>query len=279
MIVDFWINAIDPRRFLGNMAWAGSSSARLPGVGADGSFEVARLVDDLVAEMDRLGIDVAVLNTELGADGRDAGVPTVESLLDATEGHAARFLVAAMPERAHRPLEQSVRVRALAAHERFALVRVVPMLEQVPIDDRLWYPLYATCAELGVPVSINVGLPGYATRHLAQHPDRLPDVLCDFPTLRVCAAHMGHPYETLLVGFLRRFPQLWLATTLFHPRDLAAEVLRFMDGDGRGRVIWGSDLPAMDAEDNLGQALALDVDADSRAAYLGGAALAFLGRT
>lgn len=270
-ITDFWVNAVDPRRFLSDMAWIGGQAATPPGLLANGSFSAAKLIDDNVAIMDRLGIGRSVLNTGLMADGHAIDEPSVEQLLELTEPHADRFLLAAMPDCARDPVGQSSRVRELAMHPRMVLLRVVPMLEQVPINDRLFYPLYTACAEVGLVVSINVGLPGYAVRDACQHPELLPDVLCDFPGLSVVAAHMGHPYEALLVAYMRRWPNLRLATTMFWPRDIATVIRDFMARDGRGRIIWGSDMPALDSAANLAEVDLLDLDDASRAEYLGGA--------
>ena len=56
-------------------------------------------------------------------------------------------------------MRQVTRLRELAAHPAVALVRVTPLVHQYPLNDKLYYPVYATCAELGLPVSINVGIP------------------------------------------------------------------------------------------------------------------------
>ena len=57
------------------------------------------------------------------------------------------------------------------------LARVTPLVEQYDLSDRLYYPLYSACEELGVPVSINVGVPGPQVRSRCQDPVLLEDVL------------------------------------------------------------------------------------------------------
>ena len=61
------------------------------------------------------------------------------------------------------------------------MVRVAPLFTQVPIDDAKHYPIYQVCEELGLPVGINVGVPGPRVRSTVQHPELLEDVLIDFP--------------------------------------------------------------------------------------------------
>jgi hypothetical protein len=55
-------------------------------------------------------------------------------------------------------------------------------------------------------------------RSACQHPQLLEDVLIDFPGLTVVGAHMGHPYEALLIGYMLKWPQLHLMTSAFLSR-------------------------------------------------------------
>ena len=70
----------------------------------------------------------------------------------------------------------------------------------------------------GIPVGINVGVPGPRVRSRVQHPELLEDVMIDFPDLVVIGAHMGHPYEELLMNYMRKWPNLYLSCTAYAPR-------------------------------------------------------------
>ena len=48
----------------------------------------------------------------------------------------------------------------IAALPAFAMVRVMPLATQVATNDARHYPVYQVCEELGIPVGINVGIPG-----------------------------------------------------------------------------------------------------------------------
>ena len=90
--------------------------------------------------------------------------------------HEARLRVALVADRPDRPVKQCARLRALATHPAVVLVRVTPLVHQYPLNDKLYYPVYATCAELGLPVSVNVGVPGPRVRSACQHPELLEHV-------------------------------------------------------------------------------------------------------
>ncbi len=119
------------------------------------------------------------------------------------------------------------------------MVRVAPLFTQVAIDDPKHYPIYQVCEELGLPVGINIGVPGPRVRSRVQHPELLEDVLIDFPELTVIGAHMGHPYEELLINYMRKWDRLYLSCTAYAPRYLDPALLRYMalvDRAGPGAV-------------------------------------------
>ena len=139
--------------------------------------------------------------------------------------------------------------------------------------------MYATCAELGLPVSIIVGVPGPQVRSACEHPTLLEDVLIDFPELTVVGAHMGHPYEALLIQYLLKWPQLHLMTSAYLATYFDPAIVRFMDSSrGRGRILFASDHPVLTMPKALDAARALPLSADGAADYLGGAAERVLAR-
>ncbi len=64
-------------------------------------------------------------------------------------------------------------------------------------------------------MSINIGIPGPRVRSRCQDPVLLEDVLIDFPDLVVIGAHMGHPYEELLIEYMLKWPNLYLSNSAY----------------------------------------------------------------
>ena len=114
-----------------------------------------------------------------------------------------------------------------------ALVRITPLFHQYPLNDKLYYPVYTACAELGLPVSINVGIPGPRVRSACQHPSLLEDVLIDFKGVTVIGAHMGHPYEALLMQYMLKWPDLYLSTSAYLAKYMDPALVSFMDSSRR----------------------------------------------
>jgi len=114
---------------------------------------------------------------------------------------------------------------------------------QVPINDRLMYPLYSTCVELDLPVFINAGIPGPRVKSFCQKVELVEDVLYDFPELNVVLRHGGEPWEALAVKLMVKWPNLFYSTSAFAPRYYPAAVLDYANSRGADRLIYGGYFP------------------------------------
>ena len=130
--------------------------------------------------------------------------------------------------------------------------------------------MYAACAEAGLPVSINIGVPGPAMRSACQHPQLLEDVLIDFRGMTVIGAHMGHPYEELLMTYMRKWPALYLSTSAYLAKYLDPALMAFMNSSiGRGRVLFASDHPFLPMDKAVDAARVVPgLSDDAREAFL-----------
>jgi len=278
VVLDAWVNLF-PEGFA--EAWGGRQENAVIGELFGDNLAETATVEQLLAAMDDAGVDQAVLTAGLQDPerARRRGAYAAEDLLAIADRHPDRFLVSAVVERATKPVENCLRIRELAAHEKLVLVRVTPLVEQYELNHRLYYPVYATCAELGLPVSINIGVPGPQVRSRCQDPVLLEDVLIDFPTLTVVGAHMGHPYEALLIQYMLKWPQLYLMTSAYLATYMDPDLVRFMGSSrGRGRVWFASDHPVLPMTKALAAARDLPLDDDAMAAFLGASAERVLSR-
>jgi predicted TIM-barrel fold metal-dependent hydrolase len=265
-VVDLWVNALTPRAAAAFLGQAGNEG--IPEL-LGGDLSAATL-KELLATMDACGVDVGVIAAGLAATETD------ELLLEVAE-HIDRLRVALVVDRPDRPVQQCMRLRSLAEHPAVALVRVTPLVHQYPLNDKLYYPIYTTCAELGLPVSVNVGVPGPRVRSACQHPELLEDVLIDFKGLTVIGAHMGHPYEGLLMQYMLKWPDLYLSNSAYLARYMDPALVSFMDSSrGRGRVLFASDHPFLPMERAVAAARDLPLSDAAARTYLGGTAARLL---
>ena len=232
-------------------------------------------VEGLLEAMDDAGIRTGILTAGLSDPERAhrKGGFAAEDFLALAEEHPGRFLVSATVDRIAKPLDNVRRLRELAEHPAMVLARVTPLVEQYDLNHRLYYPAYAAAAELGLPVSINVGVPGPQVRSKCQDPVHLEDVLIDFPSLTVIGAHMGHPYESLLITYMLKWPQLHVMTSAYLATYMDPAVVKFMGSSrGRGRILFASDHPVIPAKKAIDAARELPLSDEAMDEYLGGAA-------
>lgn len=279
MVLDAWVNLF-PEGF----AEAWGSKPVNAGVGElfGDVLGQTRTIEQLIAAMDEAGVDCGVLTAGLQDPERAhrQGAYSAEDFLAIAEQYENRFLVSVAVDRATRPVENCRRIRDLARHERLVMVRVTPLVEQYELNHRLYYPVYATCAELGLPISVNVGIPGPQVRSRCQDPVLLEDVLIDFPGLTVIGAHMGHPYESLLIQYMAKWPQLYLMTSAYLATYMDPNLVRFMNSSrGRGRVWFASDHPVIPTHKALAAARQLPLSDEAMAEFLGDSAKRVLTRS
>jgi predicted TIM-barrel fold metal-dependent hydrolase len=265
-VIDIWVNLLgrdDARTFLNQEQnrrieeFFGSDVSS--GSGAEETLEL----------MDALGVTQGVLTAALSSG--------TEGMLELAGRFHDRLLVAAMVDQATKPTRNVARIREVAQHPGFVMIRVAPLVEQHPINAPLYYPVYAACEELGLPVAINVGVPGPLVRSGCQDPVLLEDVLLDFPDLVVIGAHMGHPYEAMLIQYMMKWPNLYLSTTAYSSKYLDPGLARFMDSSrGIGKVLYGSDHPFLPMPKALEAARSLPLSEPAMEAFLGGTAARLL---
>lgn len=279
MVIDAWVNLF-PEAFAAKWVAQEENAGVRELFGDD--LAKGPTVEGLLAAMDDAGITTGVLTSGLSDPDRAhrLGGYAAEDFIAITEQHPGRFLVSATVDRATKPVDNCRRVRELAQHDAVVMVRVTPLVEQYELNHRLYYPVYATCAELGLPVSINVGIPGPQVRSRCQDPVLLEDVLIDFPTLTVIGAHMGHPYEALLIQYMLKWPQLHLMTSAYLATYMDPAMVKFMDSSrGRGRLLFASDHPVIPAQKALDAARALPLSEEGMTEFLGAAALRIFARS
>lgn len=205
---------------------------------------------DLLPEMDRLGIERAIVT-----------VPA-----DSPSKRVLRFVEEA-PERFALGLAVDPRRMMQGLWEMEAIVRdyptvcakVVPFAFDLPPSDAVYYPLYAKCVELDLPLTMNTGLPGPPVAGECQDPIHLDRVCLRFPDLKLCMAHGADPWWGVATRLMIKYKNLHLMTSAYAPKHFPPELIHFMNTRGRDKVLFASDHPALDWDRCLTEARALDL--------------------
>ena len=207
-------------------------------------------VEETLETMDRLGVERAILTT-------DAERPSPH-VLSFPKAHPERFFLGVQVD-PRRLLRATRALKAVVRSEPVVLARITPFAIDVAPSDRVYYPVYAKCVELGLPLTINTGIPGPPAPAACQDPLHLDRVCLDFPELVLVMAHGADPWWSVAIRLLLKYPNLHLKTSAYAPRYFPPELLHFMNTRGQEKVIFASDHPALPMERALKEARALEL--------------------
>jgi hypothetical protein len=150
-------------------------------------------------------------------------------------------------------------------------LRIVPWLWDLPPDDRRFYPLYATCVDLGIPVCTQIGHTGPLCPSEPGRPiPYLDRVLLDFPDLVVVGGHVGYPWIDEVLSLAMKYPNFFIDTSAYAAHRLPGPLIEFMRGPGSSRVMFGTNWPMLTPRRCLHRIDQLRLGEDARAAFLGG---------
>jgi len=204
-------------------------------------------LEQLVADMDQHHIARALLAPPPESAMGDP-VAGYQWTLNAVQRFPDRFGLSVRVDadqgiRAVRHLESMVRNDGARA------LRIVPYRDGKKASDRSYYPLYAKCIELAIPVTITVGMPLVQREGMVQNPKHLDRVCAFFPELVIVSAHGGAPWTPLLVQLLRTWPNLHHMISAYPPSRYPAELVSFANTKrGRLKVLYASDYPLLTFE-------------------------------
>jgi len=262
MIIDAWIQhptvafMRDPI-FASLMRWRGIDPSALPG---------AIPYDFTVAALDAAGVERALVSAWWGPRGPMLTNDDVAALVRA---HPTRFIGVASVDLA-RPMEAVRELRRCVRDLGFRALRVLPWLWNLSPNDRRYYPLYAECVELGIPFCLQVGHTGPLCPSEPGRPiPYLDEVALDFPELTIVGGHIGYPWTAEMISLATKYPNVHIDTSAYKAKRYPAELVEFMRGHGRKKVLFGSNFPMITPAECLADLDALGLPADARAMFLG----------
>lgn len=211
----------------------------------------------LIDEMDAAGVERAVLCAGYG--GRD----NLPWMTDAIARYPDRFTGSLVTD----PREGMAAVQQLedaVKDSGVRMARVLALETQLPYDHATYYPIYAKCAELGIPVGVNVGIPGPRVPGRHQHPMSLDEVCYFFPELTVVMSHGGDPWTDMCVKLMSKWPNLYYMSSAYSPKYLPEPIIDYANRRGADKVMWASDYPILDFERCRKEILDLDFRDEER---------------
>jgi predicted TIM-barrel fold metal-dependent hydrolase len=218
----------------------------------------------MLRRMDAAGIEMAFLIApKVGRLGHRATwhLP-YEVVARAVKQHPDRFRGLAGID----PTEGMAGVRAFEqAITEFGFVggHSYPHWFELPPDHARYYPFYAKCVELDVPIQLQVGqsliyAPDYPVRSVGR-PITLDGVACDFPELKLVGIHVGIPWTDEMIAMAWKHPNVYIGCDAHSPKYWPESFTRYLNSYGQDKVIFGTDFPVLGFERTRAEIEALEL--------------------
>lgn len=260
MLIDAWLQHPTPT-FIGDEMFA--SLRRWMGIK---TIPPEIPVEMTLGAMRAGGVDRALVSAWWGPQGELISNDQVAAAVAA----APEKLTGIASVNLHRPMDAVRELRRCVRELGFRGVRVLPWLWNLPPDDRRYYPIYAECIELGVPFCTQVGHAGPLRPSEPGRPiPYLDHVACEFPELTIVGGHIGYPWTEEMIALARKYENVYIDTSAYKASRYPANLVEYMRGRGRTKVLFGSNYPMITPQACLADIDALELDDEARAAFLG----------
>ena len=198
----------------------------------DGIDPHADAVDETLREMDKYGIAKGLVGVHDETGKR------------AVKLHPDRFIPSAGAD-GNKGMQGVHEIKDLYETYGIRAVSMFPagVFPQIPINDAKWYPTYAKCAELGIPVFICAGVPGPRLPMAPQRVELLDEVCWYFPELTIVTRHGCEPWQALAVKLMLKWPNLYYSTSAFAPKHYPKEIIDYANTRGADKIIYAGYFP------------------------------------
>ena len=207
-------------------------------------------LESMIEGMDAAGIDISFL---VAAKAGRVGLPGCyhmppEVVAEAIKKYPSRFmgLVGLDPDQGMdgvRQLEYAVKeLGFIGAH-------LYPHWYDLPPNNARYYPFYAKCIELDIPIQMQVGQSLiYSKEHRTRsvgRPIYLDDIACDLPELKLIGSHVGIPWHDEMIAMSWKHENVFICTDAHSPKYWPESVWRYLNSYGQNKVIFATDFPVL----------------------------------
>jgi predicted TIM-barrel fold metal-dependent hydrolase len=226
-------------------------------------------VEDYLRKMDRAGIQRSLLIATRAGDLNMRGSYEVpySRVAEVCQRYPDRFsgLAGIDPTRGMQGLRDlDHAVNALG----FVGAHLYPHWFSLPPDAARYYPYYAKCCELDIPIMMQVGqnLIYSRERRLPSvgRPITLDQVAIDFPELRLLGIHIGVPWADEMIAMAWKHENVFIGVDAYAPKHWPPQLVHYLNTYGREKVLFGTDWPVIDPERAMREIDALSLRPEAR---------------
>lgn len=238
-IIDVWVAPFSPER---RQAWEGNSryqhvsklfSSREHSAGASIDTE------KVVKEMDAAGVQIGIIG---GVHHPHAY--TSNEWVAEQAAHYPNRLVPIAGVNAEQGMKAIKELEFFVKEKGFRGLRIFPYGHKLPPNHAIFYPLYAKCIELNIPVQMQVGHTAAFMPSEVGRPLYLDEVAIHFPELKIVAAHIGYPWTDEMIAVAWKHPNVFIDTTAHYPKHYQPQFVHYINTYGQDKVMFGTSYPA-----------------------------------
>ena len=213
-------------------------------------------IDLTIAAMDKAIVSVGLLCAWWGPCG-----PLIHN--DEVAAHVKKYphrLIGIASVDLYRPMDAVRELRRCVKELGFRGLRIVQWLWNLPPTDRRYYPLYAECIELGIPVCLQVGHTGPLCPSEPGRPiPYIDEVALEFPELKIIGGHIGYPWTVEMIAVATKHENVYIDTSAYTARRYPVELVNYMKKNGSKKVMFGTNYPMVTADMCLRDLAALEL--------------------
>jgi uncharacterized protein len=226
-------------------------------------------VEAYLKKMDRAGIQRSLLIAVRAGDLRVKGSFEIpyERVVDICQKYPERFsgLAGVDPTRGMQGLKELTHA---VCEYGFVGAHLYPHWFEMAPDQARYYPIYAKCCELEIPIMMQVGhcLRYQKDRVLPSvgRPITLDRIAIDFPELTLIGIHLGYPWTEEMISVAWKHPNVYIGSDAYAPRHWPESFVHFINSWGKDKVLFGTDWPVIDPERAVKEINELDLRTDAR---------------
>jgi predicted TIM-barrel fold metal-dependent hydrolase len=141
----------------------------------------------------------------------------------------------------------------------FKGLRIVQWLWDKPCSHPLYYPLFAECVRLDIPVCLQVGLTGPLCSSETGRPLHIERIALDFPDLKIVCGHIGYPWQQEMIAIATKFTNVYIDTSAYKSKRYPIELVSYIKSNGKQKVMFGTNYPMITPKDCLEEIESLEI--------------------
>lgn len=207
-------------------------------------------IEKIVADMDRVGVVKGVVT------GRDAETTyglksSNKGILDLMTAYPDKFIGFAGLD----PNKGMDAIRELVAMAEKGMrgAAIDPYLARIPANHARYYPIYAKCCELNIPIVITTGPATLVAGAVMDdaHPRHIDRVAADFPELKIVISHGGYPFVNDAIMVVHRNRNVYMDLAEYEQSPFSEAYVQAANTLIGDKVLFASAAPFMDFQEQI----------------------------